>query len=123
MDFGFGSDLVPIVAILAVFGPFFYIIYLGGKLIKYRIDKKYNALSTEKLNEFDKFKERTNARLQALEAIISEQDEEQASKINKSSAPFKQDRSLSDTELSADESHYESKITKGSNSRLKNQLK
>jgi hypothetical protein len=77
--FGLGDDsIVAIVAMLAIFGPAFYFIYMVGKLIKYRIDRKYSSSSSGELQEMREFRQRTERRLRALEEIIAEEDEEES---------------------------------------------
>lgn len=77
--FGLGDDsIVAIVAMLAIFGPAFYFIYMVGKLIKYRIDRKYSSSSSGELQEMREFRQRTERRLRALEEIIAEEDEQEA---------------------------------------------
>lgn len=69
----FSEDIIiPLVAILAVFGPAFYLIYAGAKLIRYRIDRKYAHQNSKEVKELREFMERTELRLQALEEIVSE---------------------------------------------------
>lgn len=76
--FGLGDDsIVAIVAMLAIFGPAFYFIYMVGKLIKYRIDRKYSSSSSGELQEMREFRQRTERRLRALEEIIAEEDDEE----------------------------------------------
>jgi hypothetical protein len=106
------------VVMLAVFGPVFYIIYLTGKLIRYRIDKKYKAQSGPASKEMQEFRERTEHRLRVLEEIIAESDEmklsaKQKSRLSDSAAEHGYDS------ISPDE-HTE---TESQKNRLRNQLK
>jgi len=111
----FDADLIiPIVAILAVFGPAFYIIYLIGKLIRYRIDKKYKSENSTQSAEFKEFMENTEQRLRVLEAIVSE-DEEPPASANTQAKNIAPDREEIGT--------YESDIWEEPKSKLKNQLK
>lgn len=111
------DTLIPIVAIIAVFGPLFYVIYLTGKLIKYRIDKKYNSINSAQSLELKEFMDRTEHRLRAIEEIVSEDDiilKPQA----RTSAP-KQDSTI---EISGKDDE-ETDLWDGPKSKLKNQLK
>lgn len=75
--FGLSEEsIVTIVAVLAVFGPAFYFIYMVGRLIKYRIDKKYSSSNYGELLELREFRQRTERRLRALEEIVAGQDQE-----------------------------------------------
>ncbi len=115
----FNEDLIiPLVAIIAVFGPAFYIIYLTGKLIKYRIDKKYNSEYSVKAQEMNEFIERTENRLRALEEIVSDEeyDTEPKTLSSRKIHPEKDPASGPDKEKNED-------IWSSEKSRLKNQLK
>lgn len=109
------DSIIPLVAILATFGPVFYVIYLTGKLIKYRIDKKYNSVHSEVIMEMKRFMERTDHRLRALEEIASQDDD----------ITLKEPQKKSDSgqvEI-APEEDKDSDLSEDPKSKLKNQLK
>lgn len=109
------DSIVPIVAILAVFGPVFYVIYLTGKLIRYRIDKKYNSVHSEVILEMKEFMERTDHRLRALEEIASEADDITLKEPHKKTDSGQVDIAPEDDE--------NPDLWEGPKSKLKNQLK
>lgn len=130
--FGLGEDtLLVLVAILAVFGPAFYFIYMVGKLIKYRIDKKYSSSNSGELQEMREFRQRTERRLRALEEIIAEQDDERPDRFETIPRPEKSSQEPPDEERPAEEktdsgaknTAAEEPAEKAQNSRLPNQLK
>lgn len=115
--------IIPLVAILAVFGPAFYLIYAGAKLIRYRIDRKYAHENSREVKQLREFMERTELRLQALEEIVSEDGviledavakaEKRISKPRKISADYLKENSAPESENTADPG----------SSKLRNQLK
>lgn len=117
----FSEDLlIPLVAIIAVFGPAFYVIYLTGKLIRYRIDKKYKAEHSVKAREMAEFMERTETRLRALEEIVSDDEFE---KPEKSTTSRSRTITPDIKEKDEEESESDEDIWSGEKSKLKNQLK
>jgi len=112
------DSLIPIVAIIAVFGPLFYVIYLTGKLIKYRIDKKYNSINSAQSLELKEFMERTEHRLRAIEEIVSAEDDITLETPQKKPAR-KDDATIEISKKEAEEPD----LWDGPKSKLKNQLK
>ncbi|GEM_PF-5641078 len=111
------DTLIPIIAIIAVFGPLFYVIYLTGKLIKYRIDKKYNSINSAQSLELKEFMDRTEHRLRAIEEIVSEDD---ITLKTPKKEPVRKDEDTIDMSGKDDE---ETDLWDGPKSKLKNQLK
>ncbi len=115
--------IVPFILFAFVFGPLFYLIYTGSKLIRYRIDRKYAHQNSKEVKELKAFMERTELRLQALEEIVSEdgvildravsQVEKKVSKERKIEADFSEDTPVN----LSDKQHDTGR------SKLRNQLK
>lgn len=133
--FGLGDDtIIAMFAMFAIFGPLFYFIYMVGKLIKYRIDKKYSSSNSGELQEVREFRQRTERRLRVLEELVAEQDDDIVPREKASSAdtqnPNKQeyahhpDSPPKDAGPSkAADARQEETPGKDEKSRLKNQLK
>lgn len=122
----FSEDvLVPFIVFAFVFGPMFYLIYAGSKLIRYRIDRKYAHENKKETKDMRAFMERTELRLQALEEIVSDEGvilddvvsrvERRAQKQRKLNADF-----LGEAEPEAKSSETEKEAVR---SKLRNQLK
>lgn len=128
--FGLGDDsIVAIVAMLAIFGPAFYFIYMVGKLIKYRLDRKYSSSNSGELQEMREFRQRTERRLRALEEIIAEEDDEEILheplRKKKRRAEDRDDKKPRQERPESGDAEAESDQNKdeAQSSRLKNQLK
>ncbi len=111
--------IVAIVAILAVFGPAFYLIYLIGKLIRYRIDKKYKAESSVPSAELKKFMENTEHRLRAIEEIVADDEYEQMMRRKSAKRTIKPEKQA-ESDFSDEDSED---LWSGEKNKLKNQLK
>lgn len=68
--------LIPISAIIAVFGTGWFIFNGVFKLIRLRIERKYSSSSLDN-KELKNFMERTEQRLRALEHIVTDDDSDE----------------------------------------------
>ena len=127
--YGLGDDtIIALVAIIAIFGPLFYFIYMVGKLIKYRIDRKYSSSNSGELQEMREFRQRTERRLRALEEIIAEQDEAgdlaEQFRYEEPKTKHGDEKETESTSSASDKaSASEKKQDSGNSKKLKNQLK
>jgi hypothetical protein len=68
--------LIPIVAIIAVFGTGWFIFNGIFKLVRLKMERKYSD-STKDNKELKAFMERTEQRLRALEQIVTDDDSDE----------------------------------------------